>query len=63
LPTQDRILAPPTHDTELEGTVVDFSDSGVARRVFAVVNVVRTQTVVVPVEKLRVIPFETGGGT
>jgi hypothetical protein len=36
----------------MEGVIVDFSDSGNARRAFAVVEVVRTETVVVPVDKL-----------
>ena len=39
--------------SELEGVIVDFSDSGTARRAFAIVEVVRTETVVVPVDKLR----------
>jgi hypothetical protein len=38
---------------ELEGTIVDFSDSGSTSRVFAVIEVVQRQTVVVPVEKLK----------
>lgn len=39
-------------ETELDGTVVEFSDSGARTRAFAVVEVVRKQMVVVPVEKL-----------
>jgi hypothetical protein len=38
----------------VEGTVVDFSDSGITSRVFAVVEVVQKHAVVVPVAKLRV---------
>ena len=38
---------------DLEGVVVGFSDSGTEARVFAVVEVVQTQEVVVPVEKLH----------
>jgi hypothetical protein len=46
-------LAPTWADaTEVVGTIVDFSDSGGASRVFAVVEVVQKKTVVVPVEKL-----------
>jgi hypothetical protein len=36
----------------VEGTVVEFSDSGSRARYFAVVEVVTTRRVVVPVEKL-----------
>lgn len=40
---------------EVEGTVVDFSDSGSFTRVFAVVEIVHKQTVIVPIQSLRVI--------
>ena len=40
---------------ELEGVVIGFSDSGTQSRVFAVVEVVQKQEVVVPVDKLRLI--------
>lgn len=62
LPNQESILAPLPGETELEGTVVDFSDSGDRPRVFAVVDVVRKQTVVVPVEKLEIIMPPGSGG-
>lgn len=39
--------------TEVDGTIVDFSDSGEATRVFAVVEVIQRQTVVVPAAKLK----------
>jgi len=42
----------PLDAAELEGTVVEFSDSGSRTRAYAVVEVVRTQMMVVPVEKL-----------
>ena len=62
LPSQETVLAPLPGETELEGTVVDFSDSGAKPRVFAMVDVVRKQTVVVPVDKLEIIlpPGPTG---
>ena len=41
--------------SELEGTVVGFSDSGDARRVFALVEVIQKRTIVVPVDHLQ--PF------
>jgi hypothetical protein len=40
-------------DAEIEGTVIDFSDSGAERAAFAVVEVIRTQTVIVPVGELE----------
>ncbi len=61
LPSQEAILAAPSAETELEGTIIDFSDSGQKVQVFAVVDVVRRQTVVVPVQKLEVVSGpETG---
>jgi len=39
----------------MEGTIVDFSDSGLQLRVFAVIEVCGEQTVVVPVRKLRLV--------
>ena len=56
LPSPETVLAPRPGETEVEGTVVDFSDSGSRPRAFVVVDVVRKQAVVVPAEKLRVIP-------
>jgi hypothetical protein len=46
------VLTAPAAEDELEGTIVDFSDSGQRARVFAVIDVIRKQIVVVPVEKL-----------
>ena len=37
----------------LEGTVVNFSDSGSLARVFAVIDVIAHQTFIVPVDKLK----------
>jgi hypothetical protein len=39
----------------MEGAIVGFSDSGPRQRAFAVVEVVHRQTMVVPVEKLKVV--------
>lgn len=47
------VFAPLPADTQLEGTIVGFSDSGLKTRFFAVVEVVRVQSLVVPVEKLE----------
>jgi hypothetical protein len=52
---EDLIVAP---ETEMEGTIVNFSDSGTKRRVFAVIEVVTRRTVVVSVEKLKEIASE-----
>ena len=40
-------------EAEMEGTVVGFSDSGNQPSVFAVIEVLRKQTVVVPVSELQ----------
>ncbi len=42
-------------ESELEGTVIDLSDSGYRSQVFAIVEVVRREVVVLPVEKLRLL--------
>jgi len=52
LPSPEEVFGALTMDTQLEGTVVSFSDSGTKPYVLAVVNVVRQQTVVVPLERL-----------
>jgi hypothetical protein len=46
---------------ELDGTVVEFSDSGDRKRAFALVEVVRRQLMVVPVEKLHRVAGPSGG--
>ena len=40
-------------DTEAEGAIVDFSDSGLNRHAYAVVELDNEETMVVPVEKLK----------
>ena len=42
-------------ETQLEGTVVDFSDAGHKARYFAVIQVVRIRSFVVPMDKVEVI--------
>jgi hypothetical protein len=61
LPSPEGLLLVPSSGEELEGTVVDFSDSGQKARFFALVDVVRRQTVVVPVEKLERVPRSDAG--
>ena len=52
LPGPEDVFGALAADAQLEGTVVSFSDSGSEARVFAVVDVIRRQTVVVPVDRL-----------
>ena len=47
-------------DAEMEGSIVDFSDSGLERQAFAVVDVGRGQRMVVPVRKLQLIAPASG---
>ncbi len=49
-------------ESEVEGVIVDFSDSGPVAQVFAVIELERRCTVVVPVEKLRLVPHEQQSG-
>jgi hypothetical protein len=53
LPGPEEVFRELAADATLEGTVVGFSDSGSEPRVFAVVDVIRRQTVVVPMNRLR----------
>ncbi len=53
IPNTEEIRTGFSETSELEGTVVDFSDSGTASQAFAVVEVIRTQTVIIAVGKLR----------
>lgn len=55
LPAPEEMLAAFPGATEADGTVIDFSDAGGRSQFFAVVRVVQERTVVVPVEKLKVI--------
>ncbi|HMF76278.1 MAG TPA: hypothetical protein VK604_11500 [Bryobacteraceae bacterium] len=62
LPDPEETLAALSLASELEGTIVDFSDSGSAPRAFAVVEIIRRQMVVVPVDKLRLEQDEHPSG-
>jgi hypothetical protein len=53
MPAADDLPKALTSADQLEGTVVNFSDSGLLPRVFAVVDVVARRSFVVPVEKLQ----------
>jgi hypothetical protein len=52
LPDVEELRAAWGDTAEVEGTIVDFSDSGSASRVFAVIEVLQRHIVVVPVAKL-----------
>ena len=56
LPARDDLPKSLATDTEVEGTVVDFSDSGPLPRIFAVIDVISRQSVIVPVDKLHLRP-------
>jgi hypothetical protein len=63
LPSPDEVMASLAIGSVVEGTVVEFSDSGQRTSFFAVVEVVRRRQIVVPVEKLVVVtpPKDFGG--
>jgi hypothetical protein len=49
-------LSPLTEEEEeLEGTVIDFSDCGSEHRFFAVIEVIRRASLIVPVDKLEAV--------
>jgi hypothetical protein len=53
LPNTEELRAAFREEEELEGTVIDFSDSGNQANAFAVIEVIQTERVVVPVDKLK----------
>jgi hypothetical protein len=61
LPDAGSVFVAAPGEVQVEGTVVNFSDSGSAPRMFAVVEVIRRQTVVVPIEKLQLNPRGSSG--
>lgn len=60
LPGAEELATLATSNETVEGTVIDFSDSGPKADYFAVVDVIRRRTVVVPVEKLEVVRGNLG---
>jgi hypothetical protein len=56
LPSAEELVVFAMPDEKVEGTVIDFSDSGSKPDYFAVVDVVRRRTVVVSVEKVEIVP-------
>jgi hypothetical protein len=63
---QQDTFSAPTEEAEMEGAIVDFSDSGKKLRVFAVVELDNGQMAVVPVEKVKLVtpasPEDEPGG-
>ena len=53
LPSQEDLVGTHSSSFEMEGVIVDFSDSGTRPRAFAVVELATGQTIVVPVEKVK----------
>jgi hypothetical protein len=55
------VLASLTLASEVEGTIMDFSDSGNVPRAFAVIEIVQKRRVVVPVATLQPADAQSGG--
>lgn len=55
LPSPAELPTELSQSPELEGEIVDFSDSGLELRVFAVVEISGLRTVVIPVSRLEVV--------
>ena len=52
----------PADESELEGAILGFSDSGPLPKFFAVIGTAQKGTVVVPVDKMQLEPDENPGG-
>jgi hypothetical protein len=63
LPNPENVTAFDAGCEEFEGTIIDFSDGGNRVKAYAVVEVVRRLSLVVPVECLRIVtvPGREGG--
>jgi len=55
LPEPVEVLAALTPDVEANGVVVEFSDSGSSPRVYALIRITAHQSVLLPVEALRIV--------
>ena len=55
LPEPSEVLAKLTSDTETNGVIVEFSDSGNNQRAYAVVRITTQQSVLLPVSALHVL--------
>ena len=61
LPEGEGVAAALTLPSKVEGLIVSFSDSGACANAFAVVEVIRRITVVVPADSLELIEAWPGG--
>ena len=59
LPEARDLLAKLTDEAEVEGTITDFSDAGEEAQAFALVRLYDNQTVIVPVENMRVVTVKS----
>jgi hypothetical protein len=55
LPEASEVLANLTEEVEMQGVVVEFSDSGDHPRVYALVRITTRQAVLLPVSALHVL--------
>lgn len=55
LPEPAEVLAKLTPEAETNGVIVEFSDSGQNQRAYAVVRITTQQSVLLPVDALRVL--------
>jgi hypothetical protein len=55
LPGAEELAVLATPGEKVEGTIVNFSDSGAKLRCFAVIDVIRRRAVVVPLDKVEVV--------
>jgi hypothetical protein len=53
LPDSEELRVNWADTAEIEGTIVDFSDSGSSSQVFAVVEILERRTLIAPVAKLK----------
>jgi len=58
LPEPSDVLAKLTPEVQASGTIVEFSDSGGKPRAYAVVSITAQQSVLLPVDALRVVRCE-----
>jgi len=53
LPNTSDLRADFSDGDEIEGTLIDFSDSGERPHAFALIEITQKRTVIIPVEKLH----------
>jgi len=57
LPEPSEVLAKLTPEAETNGVVVEFSDSGTSSHAYAVVRITAQESVLLPVDALRVLEY------